>query len=133
MDSAILKSVSHPPKPVTARRATRMIPLERGYSIYLVATCLLNAPTSRMSISEIYKWLTEKYLYYQFIKDKVRKVLLYNSKRKSSRFVITNECYIAGVPLRWTIQPGIEPQLCRLFSRPPPAESQLPQFYSSLS
>jgi hypothetical protein len=53
-----------------------MMPLERGHGIHLVATCLLNAPTSQMSVSEIYEWLAEKYPRYQFMKDKVRKVLL---------------------------------------------------------
>jgi hypothetical protein len=133
MDSATSKSVSHPPKPVTARRATRMMPLERGHGIHLVATCLLNAPTSQMSVSEIYEWLAENYPRYQFTKDKVRKVLLHDSERKSSRFVIANKRRMSGVPLRWTIRPGTEPQLRRLFSGPPPAESQFPQFYGGLS
>jgi hypothetical protein len=133
MDSATSKSVSHPPKPVTARRATRIIPLERGHGIHLVATCLLNAPASRISVSEIYKWLFEKYPRYQFTKNKVRKVLLHDSQRKSSRFIIANERPIVGVPLRWTIRPGTEPQLRRLFGGPPPAESQFPQFYGGLS
>ncbi|KAG9231520.1 hypothetical protein BJ875DRAFT_444023 [Amylocarpus encephaloides] len=74
MDSATSKSVSHPPKPVTARRAARMMPVERGHGIHLVATCLLNAPTSRMSVSEIYEWLAEKYPRYQFTKNKLRRL-----------------------------------------------------------
>jgi hypothetical protein len=53
-----------------------------------------------MSVSEIYEWLAEKYLYCQFIKNKVRKVLLNNSERKSSRFVIANDRRIVGVSLR---------------------------------
>ncbi|CZR66317.1 uncharacterized protein PAC_16218 [Phialocephala subalpina] len=110
-----------------------MMPLERGYGIHLVATCLLNAPTSRMSVSEIYEWFVEKYPRYQFTKNKVRKVLLHDSERKSSRFVIANERRMVGVPLRWTIRPGTEPQLRRLFNGPPPAESQFPQFYGGLS
>jgi len=110
-----------------------MMPLERGHGIHLVATCLLNAPTSQMSVSEIYEWLAEKYPRYQFTKDKVRKVLLHDSERKSSRFVIANKRRTAGVPLRWTVRPGTEPQLRRLFSGPPPAESRFPQFYGGFS
>jgi hypothetical protein len=64
MDSATSKSVSHPPKLVTARRATRIMPLERGHGILLVATCLLNALISQISVSEIYKWLAKNYLHY---------------------------------------------------------------------
>jgi hypothetical protein len=78
-----------------------MMPLERGHGIHLVATCLLNAPTSRTSVSEIYEWLAEKYPCYQFTKDKDRKVLLHDSERKSSRFVIANvawrECRFDGL------------------------------------
>ncbi|KAH8163698.1 hypothetical protein CIB48_g4563 [Xylaria polymorpha] len=110
-----------------------MVPLERGHGIHLVATCLLNALTSRMSVSEIYEWLAEKYPRYQFTKNKVRKVLLNDSERKSSRFVIANERRMVGVPLRWTIRPGTEPQLRQLFGGPPPTQSQFPQFYGGLS
>jgi hypothetical protein len=86
-----------------------------------------------MSVSEIYEWPAEKYPRYQFTKYKVRKVLLHDSERKSSGFVIANERRMAGVPLRWTIRPGTEPQLRRLFSGPPPTQPQFPQFYGGLS
>ena len=109
-----------------------MMPLATGYGIHLVATCLLNAPTSRMSVSEIYEWLAEKYPRYQYTKYKVRKVFLHDSERKISRFVIANKRRMAGVPLRWTIRPGTEPQLRRLFGGPPPTEPQFSQLYGGL-
>jgi hypothetical protein len=94
---------------------------------------LLNAPTSPMNVSEIYEWLAEKYLCYQYTKSKVCKVLEHNFKRKTSRFVIANKNHMAGVLIRWTIRPGIEPQLRRLFSGPSPAEPPFPKFHGSLS
>lgn len=110
-----------------------MVPLATGHGIHLVATCLLNAPTPRMSVSEIYEWLADKYPRYQYTKCQIRHVLRHDSERTSPRFVIANKHRIAGVPIRWTIRPGTEPQLRRLFSGPPPAEPQLPQFYYGLS
>ena len=133
MDSVISQNVSPAPKLVSAKRSTRMMPLAIGHGVHLIATCLLNAPTSGMSASEIYEWLAEKYPSYQYTKHKIRDVLRHDSERKSPRFVIANKHRITGVPNRWTIRPGTEPQLRRLFGDPPPAEPQFPQFYGGLS
>lgn len=133
MDSVTSRSVSTTPKVGSARRSTRMVPLATGHGIHLIATCLLNAPTSRMSVSEIYEWLAEKYPSYQYTKRNIRHVLRHNSERRSPRFVIANKHRIAGVPIRWTIRPGTESQLRRLFGGPPTAERQFPQFYGGLS
>jgi hypothetical protein len=40
-------------------RATRMLPMEAGHGVHLIATCLLNAQTSQMSVAEIYEWLAQ--------------------------------------------------------------------------
>jgi hypothetical protein len=74
---------------------------------------------------EIYEWLAQKYLEYQYTKR--------DSERKCPRFVIANTYRLAGVLLRWTIRPGTEAQLRRCFSGPPPTQCPLPQFYSGLS
>ncbi|CZR58385.1 uncharacterized protein PAC_08277 [Phialocephala subalpina] len=42
-------------------RATRILPMEAGHGVHLIATCLLNAQTSQMSVAEIYEWLAQKY------------------------------------------------------------------------
>jgi hypothetical protein len=36
-------------------RATRILLIEAGHGVYLIATCLLNAQTSQISIAEIYE------------------------------------------------------------------------------
>lgn len=114
-------------------RATRMLPMEAGHGVHLIATCLLNAQTSQMSVAEIYEWLAQKYPEYQYIKYKIRKVLKHDFERKCPRFVIANPGRIVGIPLRWMIRPGTEPQLRRCFGRPPPPRRPIPQFYGGLS
>jgi hypothetical protein len=86
-----------------------------------------------MSVSEIYEWPAEKYPSYQYTKRKIRHVLRHDSERRSPRFVIANRNRAAGVPIQWAIRPGIEAQLRRLFSDPPPAEPQFPQSYDRAS
>ena len=85
------------------------------YSIHLIATCLLNVPTLRISVSKTYKWLTEKYPSYQYTKRKIRYILRYNSKRTSHRLVIANEHCITGVLIQYSIYPRTELKLYRLF------------------
>jgi hypothetical protein len=119
MDSITSRST---PKSHRATQATRMLPVEAGQSIHLIVTCLLNARTSQISIAEIYEWLAQKYLEYQYTKRKIRKVLKHDSERKCPRFVIANKSRIVGVPLRWNIRPGTEPQFRSCFSGPPPTK-----------
>jgi hypothetical protein len=126
MDSVTSRSMSPTPKIVSVRRSTRIVPLLIQHGVHLITTCLLNGPTSRISVSEIYEWLAEKYPSYLYTKRKIRHVLRYDSERTSPRFVIANRNRAAGVPIQWTIRPGTEAQLRRLFSGPPPAEPQFP-------
>jgi hypothetical protein len=114
-------------------RATRMLPMEAGHRVHLIATCLLNAQTSQMSVAKIYEWLAQKYPEYQYTKYKIRKVLKHDFERKCPRFVIANPGRIAGIPLRWMIRPRTEPQLRRCFGGPPPPRRPIPQFYGGLS
>ena len=107
MDSVISRST---PKSHRATQGTRMLLVESGQDIHLIATCLLNARTSQISIAEIYEWFAQKYLDCQYTKHKVHKVLRHNSERECPQFVIANAYRLAGVPLWWTIWPGIEPQ-----------------------
>jgi hypothetical protein len=109
-----------------------MLPLEAGQGIHLIAMCLLNARTSQMSVAEIFEWLAQKYPEYQYTKYKIRKVLRHDSERICPRFVIANKSRLAGVPVRWTIRPGTEPQLRQRFSGPP-TKRPIPQFYGGLS
>src|SRR6266536_4960481 len=97
MDSITSRSMSQPSESVLATRSARMMLLGKRYNIYLIATCLFNAFISPMNVSEIYEWLAEKYLCYQYIKFKVCKVLEHDSKRKTFRFVIINKNRMAGV------------------------------------
>jgi hypothetical protein len=69
-------------------RATRMLPIEAGHGVHLIATCLLNAQTSQMSVAEIYEWLAQKYPEYRYTKYKILKVLKHDFERKCPRFVI---------------------------------------------
>jgi hypothetical protein len=108
MDSVTSRSMSPTPKVVSAGRSTRMVPLAIGHGVHLIATCLLNRPTSGMSVSEIYEWLAEKYPSYLYTKRKIRHVLRHDSERTSPRFVIANRNRTAGVLIRWTIRPGTE-------------------------
>lgn len=110
-----------------------MLPMEAGHGVHLIATCLLNAQTAQMSVAEIYEWLAQKYPEYQYTKYKIRKVLKHDFERKCPRFVIANPGRIVGIPLRWMIRPGTEPQLRRCFSGPPPPRRPIPQFYGGLS
>jgi hypothetical protein len=88
-----------------------MISVRAAQGVHLIATCLLNVQTLQMSISEIYEWLAKKYARYQYTKFKIRHVPRHDSERKSPRFVIANKYHIAGVPIRWTIRPGMELEL----------------------
>ncbi|KAH6667433.1 hypothetical protein B0J14DRAFT_602237 [Halenospora varia] len=133
MDSVTSRSVYPTPKAVSARRSTRIVPLATGHGVHLITACLLNGPTSRMTVAEIYEWLAEKYPSYLYTKRKIRHVLRHDSERTSPRFVIANKLRMAGVPIRWTIRPGTESQLRRLFGGPPAAEPQFLQFYGGLS
>ncbi|KAL5316311.1 hypothetical protein ACEPPN_015356 [Leptodophora sp. 'Broadleaf-Isolate-01'] len=83
-----------------------------------------------MGVSEIYEWLAEKYPQYQYNKNQIRLVLHRDSERKNPRFMIANKHRIAGVPIRWTIQPGTEHQLRRWLSGPPLGRE--PQVHQSL-
>ena len=94
MDSVISQNVSPAPKLVSAKRSTRMMPLAIGHGVHLIATCLLNAPTSGMSASEIYEWLAEKYPSYQYTKRKIRHVLRHDSERTSPRFVEIGRAHV---------------------------------------
>jgi hypothetical protein len=87
MDSVTSRST---PKLHRATQAIRMLLVETGQGIHLIATCLLNAQTSQMSIAEIYEWFAQKYPEYQYTKRKIRKVLKHDSERKCPRFVIAN-------------------------------------------
>ncbi|KAH6702779.1 hypothetical protein BKA61DRAFT_740376 [Leptodontidium sp. MPI-SDFR-AT-0119] len=111
MDSITSQSSSESPQ---RTRATRMLPMEAGQGVHLIATCLLNAQTSQMSY-------------------KIRKVLKHDFERKCPRFVIANPGRIVGIPLRWMIRPGTEHQLRRCFRGPPPPRRPIPQFYGGLS
>lgn len=102
------------PELLQAAGATRM---RAGQGIHLIATCLLNASPSQMSVTEIYEWLARKYPRYQYTKDKIRHVLRHDADRKSPRFVIANK-----YPLRWTIRPEMETQLRLCFSDSLPTE-----------
>jgi hypothetical protein len=130
MDSITSQSLSESRQ---GTRATRILPMEAGHGVHLIATCLLNAQTSQMSVAEIYEWLAQKYPEYQYTKYKIRKVLKHDFERKCPRFVIANPGRIAGIPLRWMIRPGTEPQLRRCFGGPPPPRRPIPQFYGGLS
>jgi hypothetical protein len=91
MDSVMSRSMSFMSKVALAGRSTQMVPLAIGHGIHLITTCLLNRPTSRMSVSEIYEWLAEKYLSYLYTKHKIRYVLRHDFERRSLRFVILTE------------------------------------------
>ena len=52
MGSVISRSMS---KSHQATQATRMLLVELGQGIHLIATCLLNVQTLQMSIAEIYE------------------------------------------------------------------------------
>jgi hypothetical protein len=130
MDSVTIRNT---PQSHQAMQATGMLPVETGHGVLLIATCLLNARTSQMSVAEIYEWLAQKYPSYQYTKSKIRHVLRRDSARLIPRFGIANKHRIAGVPLRWTIRPGMEPELRRCLSGPLPTAPSVPQFYGGLS
>ena len=94
-----------------------MKPLKPGP--HLIATCLLNAPTSQMTAEEIQKWLAEKYPHYQYKKRQIRDFLRRGSNGEDPIFMIVNKYRAVGDPNRWAIRPEIEPQLRRWSTNPP--------------
>ena len=59
-------------------------------------------------------------------------VIQHDFERKCPRFVIANESQLAGIPVRWTIRPGTEPQLRQCFGGPP-SKHLISQFYGGIS
>jgi predicted aspartyl protease len=94
--------------------------------IHLIATCLLNAPTTQMTVCEIFEWLSRQYPRYHYTKKRIRYLLEYYSKKGNPNpvFVIANKYRVAGEQHHWTISSGIEPQLRRWLgdTLPPKAE-----------
>ncbi|KAF8862730.1 hypothetical protein BDZ45DRAFT_686558 [Acephala macrosclerotiorum] len=126
MDSVSSKSPSRTLEQNSVGPATRTI-LGHGEGMRLVATCMWRSQSSQMSICDVYEWLAEKYPEYQYPKYKIRKVLLHDSEREQPRFMITNKRRLPGVPCRWAIRPGMEPELRRLCDPPLGREPQDPQ------
>jgi hypothetical protein len=48
-----------------------MLLVEAGYGVHLIATCLLNARISQMSVAEIYEWLAQKYPEYSRVRNRL--------------------------------------------------------------